>query len=80
MYQIYFYKDKRGKEPVLDYLKELSQQKGKDSRIRLNKISDYLNILQEVGTAAGLPVLRHLERGDLGTSSFKRLNFICHLV
>lgn len=61
MYQIYFYKDKRGEEPVLDYLKELSQQKGKDSRIRLNKISDYLNILQEVGTVAGLPVLRHLE-------------------
>ncbi len=31
---IYFYKDKSGKEPVLEYLKELLSQNGKDSRIK----------------------------------------------
>lgn len=28
MYTIYFYKDKDGKEPVLEYLRELASKKG----------------------------------------------------
>lgn len=34
MYQIYFFKDGRGKSPVEDYIRELSVRKGKDSRIK----------------------------------------------
>lgn len=61
MYKIYFYKDKSGNEPVLDYLKELSQKKDKDSRIKLNKIMDYLKTLSEYGTCAGEPYIKHLD-------------------
>lgn len=61
MHKIYFYKDSNGNEPVLDYLKELSSAKGKDSRIKLNKIHDYIQILSEFGVAAGEPYIKHLE-------------------
>ena len=38
MYEIHFYKDKNGKEPVKEYIAELVAKKDKDSRIKLNKI------------------------------------------
>ena len=40
MYDIFFYKDLNGREPVLDYLYELKNGNNKDSRIKLNKIND----------------------------------------
>ncbi len=40
MYEIHFYKDKNGKEPVKEYIAKLAAKKDKDSRTRLNKISD----------------------------------------
>lgn len=61
MNSIYFYKDKNGKEPVLDYLKELSKRKDKDSWIKANKINDYIEILKQYGTQAGEPYLKHLD-------------------
>lgn len=45
MYEIYFYRDKNGREPVAEYLTELADRKDKDSRIKLNKIRDYLEML-----------------------------------
>ena len=63
MHRIYFYKDKNGKEPVLDYLRELSKRKDKDSRIKANKINDYIEILKQYGTQAGEPFLKHLNGG-----------------
>lgn len=61
MHDIYFYKDKQGNEPVLDYMRELASKKGKDSRIKLTKIRDYIKILQIEGTRAGEPFIKHLE-------------------
>lgn len=61
MYEIIFYKDKNGKEPVLDYMRELRNHKDKDSRIKLNKINDYIQILSEYGTQAGEPYMKHLD-------------------
>lgn len=61
MYDIYFYKDKNGKEPVLDYLKDLSKQKGKDSRIKFNKVNDYIEALSQYGTRLGEPYVKHLD-------------------
>ena len=58
---IYFYKDKSGKEPVLEYLKELLSQNGKDSHIKAAKIQDYINILSEHGTKIGEPYIKHIE-------------------
>lgn len=58
---IYFYRDKNGKEPVLEYLKELLNQNGKDSRIKAAKIQDYINILSEHGTKIGEPYIKHID-------------------
>lgn len=58
---IYFYRDKSGKEPVLEYLKELLSQNGKDSRIKAAKIQDYINILSEHGTKIGEPYIKHID-------------------
>ena len=42
MYQVYFYKAPNGDQPVLDYLTDLLSKKDKDSRIKANKINDYI--------------------------------------
>lgn len=64
MYEIYFYRDKSGKEPVKEYMAELAGRKDKDSRIKLNKIRDYVKALSEYGTRAGEPYIKYLE-GDI---------------
>ena len=61
MYEIYFYRDKNGNEPVLEYIRKLSQQKSKDSRIKLNKINDYIQILSKYGIQVGEPYIKHLD-------------------
>ncbi|MDR0574897.1 MAG: type II toxin-antitoxin system RelE/ParE family toxin [Tannerella sp.] len=55
------YRDKNGKEPVNEYLQDLARQKGKDSRIKLNKIRDYVKALSLYGTTVGEPYMKHLE-------------------
>ncbi len=61
MYNIYFYKDRRGKEPVLELLRDLSSKKDKNSRINASKINDYLQLLTLHGTTLGEPYIKHLE-------------------
>lgn len=50
MHEIIFYEDRSGKIPVLEYMRELSKNRSKDSRIKLNKINDYIQALSEYGT------------------------------
>ena len=64
MYSILFYRDKNGKEPVLEYLKELESKSDKNSRIKLNKIQDYIQLLSKLGLSAGEPFVKHIE-GDI---------------
>lgn len=64
LYTIIFYEDRQGNRPVYDFLKELAAMNGKEARIRLTKTQDYINILKEQGTKAGLPFMRHLD-GDI---------------
>lgn len=61
MYEIFFYRDRNGEEPVRDYLKELDRKKDKDSRIKLNKIRDYVKILSEYGKSAGEPYMKPID-------------------
>ena len=61
MYSIRFYKDKDGREPLKEYLKELGAKTDKNSRINFNKIRDYIKILSEYGTRAGEPYVKHLD-------------------
>lgn len=61
MHKVYFYRDKNGHEPVAEYITQLAQKQDKDSRIKLNKIRDYIKILSEYGTQAGEPYMKHLD-------------------
>jgi phage-related protein len=40
LYEITFYEDANGVRPVQDYILKLGLKKGKDSRIKFNKIQD----------------------------------------
>lgn len=60
MYEIYFYKDKNGEEPVKDYLLKLEQTSGKDNRIKYNKIHEYIQLLATYGTRIGEPYVKFL--------------------
>ncbi len=64
MYEIHFYKDRNGKEPVKEYISRLASRKDKNSRIKLNKITDYIKALSEYGIQAGGPHIKHLD-GDI---------------
>ncbi|MDR0935230.1 MAG: type II toxin-antitoxin system RelE/ParE family toxin [Oscillospiraceae bacterium] len=61
MYTIEFYKDSRGREPVYEYLDELSKKNDKNSRINYNKAIKYIQKLCDDGTKAGMPFIRHLD-------------------
>ena len=61
MYQVRFYKDAKGNSPVLDVLEKLSAQRDKESRIRLNKIKNYIDVLENFGTTIGEPYIKHIE-------------------
>lgn len=64
MFNIIFYKDKRGNEPVKEYIQSLFIKDNKDNIIKRGKIRDYLETLQEYGTRAGEPYVKHLD-GDI---------------
>ncbi len=64
MFKIVFYQDVDGNQPVRDYLFELQSKNNKDSRIKLNKIQDYLSVLTQHGTTAGIPYVKHIS-GDI---------------
>ncbi len=55
---------RNGSEPVKEYIDALSARSDKDSRIKLNKILDYMKILSAYGTRAGEPYIKHIE-GDI---------------
>lgn len=61
MYKIYFYRDKRGRQPVYDYLMELASRKDKNSRIKLNKHNDYMQALARLGLQLGEPYIKHIQ-------------------
>ncbi|MBQ8691514.1 MAG: type II toxin-antitoxin system RelE/ParE family toxin [Synergistaceae bacterium] len=64
MHKIIFYKDLKGKSPVLDYINELENKGDKDSRINLIKIRDYVKALEKNGTLLPNTYCKHLE-GDI---------------
>lgn len=64
LYRIRFYKDGRGKSPVVEYLKKLHDSKNERDRKQAEKINDYIQVLKVEGKAAGLPYVRHID-GEL---------------
>ena len=61
LHKILFYKDPKGNEPVLGFIRELSRKNDKDSRVNLNKINDYIQMLSKYGTKIGEPYIKHLD-------------------
>ena len=61
MYRVIFYKDRNGKEPVFEYIRELVARADKDSRIKANKINDYIQYLARQGKQAGEPYVKRLD-------------------
>lgn len=61
MHEVFYYKDKNGKSPIADYLRELTVKKDKNSRIKASKINDYIEYLAREGQNAGEPYIKHLE-------------------
>ena len=57
MYEVIFYSDKNGRAPTWEYIVKLSKRKDKDSRIKANKINDYIQALQVYGKWAGEPYI-----------------------
>lgn len=70
LHEIIFYEDSSGKNPVREYMRELEKSKSKDSRIKLNKINDYIQALSVYGSGG---VKRELceafGRRDMGAAS-----------
>lgn len=64
LHEIYFYEDSSGNAPVLEFIRELAGMNGKEARIRLHKVQDYINILKEHGKSAGMPYMRQVD-GDI---------------
>lgn len=63
MYQIVYYKDKNGNCPIAEYLHQLASKGDKDSRIKLNKIYEYVKYLSETGQHGREPYVKHLGDG-----------------
>jgi phage-related protein len=66
MFRINFYADANGRQPVKEYLDDLrsSSETNKDDRIRLKKITEYMDVLAANGTRAGKPYVEHID-GDI---------------
>ena len=66
MYDVIFYSDDKGNEPIAEWISELRQKShtNKNARINFNKIVAYLDILCEKGTYVGEPVTKYLN-GDI---------------
>lgn len=61
MYKIIFYIDQQGKSSLLDYISALEADKSKDSRIKRNKIREYVKALAANGTLLPENYCKHLE-------------------
>ena len=66
MYEVIFYKDRLGNEPIKEYLYTLKKKglKSKNDRILAEKILAYIKALQDYGTRVGAPIVKHID-GDI---------------
>ena len=60
MYKIIFYQNTNGENEVLNNINYLNQHTNKDNRIKLEKITAYMRLLQNNGLALGEPYIKHL--------------------
>jgi phage-related protein len=63
MFDVLFYRDKDGNEPIKEYIQELAQKglTSKNERIQATKIISFMKRLEAHGTRVGFPTVRHIE-------------------
>ncbi len=63
MFELIFYKDKRGNSDIINYLDALKKEEvtNKHAKINRKKILVYLAALSEYGTRIGKPFVRHID-------------------
>ena len=63
MYDVIFYSDSKGSEPIAEYISELRRKSytDKNARINFNKIVTYIDVLYEKGTRVGEPIVKHID-------------------
>jgi phage-related protein len=63
MFEVEFYEDKRGNQPVKEALIELRDkaQTSKDARIQYQKILTHIRALEAFGTRIGEPQVKHID-------------------
>ena len=61
MYEVIFYKDRNGRQPVKEYLDDLLSKSDKTGRIKANKILQYIDALTKHGTAIGESQVKHID-------------------
>ena len=61
MHKIIIYADRKGNSPLLEYMAELETNNGKDSRIKLTKIREYVKALSLNGTYLPEKYAKHLD-------------------
>jgi phage-related protein len=66
MFQVDFYADSQGHQPVKEVLLELRDKAhtGKNARLQYEKVLAYIRALETYGTRIGEPQVKHIE-GDL---------------
>lgn len=62
MYNIKIYENKHKSSDLCTLLKDLSCRKGKDARINLNKINDYISLLSEHGLKMNYPYIKQIDK------------------
>ena len=62
-YQIVFWQDKNGYSEAQDYIVKLKNRSAssKDARIKLNKIVEYMEMLETYGTELGEPYIKYID-------------------
>ena len=63
MFEVEFYEDRHGKQPVKEVLIELRDkaQTSKDARIQYQKILTHIRALEAFGTRVGEPQVKHID-------------------
>ena len=61
MFEVFYYQDKNGKCPIREYIQTLADKTDKDSRIKLNKLYEYIKYLSETGHRAREPYAKKLD-------------------
>ena len=67
MYRIEIYDDKQGHSEIAELLEVLNNRAytDKHSRVRLKKITEYIEILKAYGLQVGSPIIKHITNTDL---------------